>query len=84
MLFYYPLNNIHQGRTLTSSNGKSGSLEETAEAVSINNLIYKSLNRMSFRFAIKVVNVYQYVLIMKIPKKLKHYLNKLLKNKMVD
>jgi hypothetical protein len=41
MLFDYRLNNIsiYQGRTLKSSSGKSGSLEETAEAVSMKNWI---------------------------------------------
>ncbi len=41
MLLSYFLNNIYQGRTLKPSSGKIGSLEETAEAVSINSLICK-------------------------------------------
>jgi hypothetical protein len=31
---------MYQGRTLKSSNGKSGSLEETAEAVSVNDSFF--------------------------------------------
>ncbi len=70
---------------MKSSDGKSGSLEETAEAVSMHNLIAKNSKEkvFLFRFVVEVVNVFPYVLITKMPMKSKHYFNVLLTNKMV-
>jgi hypothetical protein len=65
--------------------GKTESLEETAEAVSMIYFNLKGFERKIFcRFVIEVVNVFQSVSIMKMPMKLKHYFNALRTNKMVD
>lgn len=70
---------------MTSSDPNGGSLENTAQAVSMVRWNTIEDNRgIWFRFVIEVVNVFLYVSIMKMPTKLKRYSNVSPRNRMVD
>jgi NAD(P)-dependent dehydrogenase (short-subunit alcohol dehydrogenase family) len=73
------------GRTLRSADGKSGSLEETAAAVSDSiRMAICGYILASFRFENRVDNASQCVSIMKMPTRSKRSSNKSLANRMVD